>query len=321
MKKTIEDFEIIINECKELGIEAKLIPHYKKTILKVSKGEIEYYFNYRFDISSTYSSARILTHDKHLTNTLLSQANLSVPKFSSYYTSKKLTPESLLSDLKSKSFSYPVVVKDVEGSLSKDVITGVKNDSELLNAVVEISKNIRDIMIQEMVYGSEYRVMVLGDRCIGVLKMDPPSVRGNGTSTVEELITALNTTNEKPIEINNEVLETLRSQGIGLTDKPESEKKIYLLSKSSLARGGKTIDMTQEIHPSIVAECVKAAKAVKRTFAGIDLLCEDISKPISEQSLNFIEVNSRPDIYIHHFPDIGTPQNVSHEILKYIFSM
>ena len=67
--------------------------------------------------------------------------------------------------------------------------------------------------------------------------------------------------------------------------------------------------------------CLKAVKVSGLELAGLDIIAEDISKSPKKQKIKFIEINGRPDIYIHHCPDKGQPVNVTREILKHIFKL
>jgi len=91
---------------------------------------------------------------------------------------------------------------------------------------------------------------------------------------------------------------------------------------SKISDGGQIENISLSlIHPEIKKMCLKAVKVVGLELAGLDIIAEDLSKSPKKQKIQFIEVNGRPDIYVHHCPDKGQPVNVTKEILKYIFKL
>jgi cyanophycin synthetase len=62
-----------------------------------------------------------------------------------------------------------------------------------------------------------------------------------------------------------------------------------------------------------------AARIVGLDIAGIDLVCEDISRPLEEQRGAIIEVNSSPGLLAHIKPASGTPRNVGKAIIDHLF--
>jgi cyanophycin synthetase len=63
-----------------------------------------------------------------------------------------------------------------------------------------------------------------------------------------------------------------------------------------------------------------AARVVGLDIAGIDLVCEDISRPLAEQRGAIIEVNSSPGLLAHIKPATGTPRAVGKAIVEHLFS-
>lgn len=91
---------------------------------------------------------------------------------------------------------------------------------------------------------------------------------------------------------------------------------------SKISEGGQIENLSSDIlHPETKKMCLKAVKVVGLELAGLDIIAEDLSKSPKKQKIKFIEINGRPDIYIHHCPDKGQPVNVTREILKHIFKL
>jgi cyanophycin synthetase len=64
-------------------------------------------------------------------------------------------------------------------------------------------------------------------------------------------------------------------------------------------------DVTDLIHPDVAYMAALAARVVGLDIAGIDLVCEDISRPLDEQRGAIIEVNSSPGLLAHIKPASG----------------
>lgn len=97
------------------------------------------------------------------------------------------------------------------------------------------------------------------------------------------------------MEKSNRTLNTIPNQG----------ELVQVVGNANLSTGGKAIDVTDQVHPSIRNMAVAAAKAIGLDIAGIDFICEDISKPIEHSRTAIIEVNAAPGIRMHHYPSEG----------------
>ena len=65
--------------------------------------------------------------------------------------------------------------------------------------------------------------------------------------------------------------------------------------------------------------CERAANIVGLDIAGIDLVLQDISAPLSAQRGGIIEVNAGPGIRMHHFPVEGKARDVGSAIVDHLF--
>jgi hypothetical protein len=63
-----------------------------------------------------------------------------------------------------------------------------------------------------------------------------------------------------------------------------------------------------------------AARVVGLDIAGIDLVCEDISRPLDEQRGAIIEVNASPGLLAHIKPATGKPRPVGKAIVEHLFA-
>jgi cyanophycin synthetase len=66
--------------------------------------------------------------------------------------------------------------------------------------------------------------------------------------------------------------------------------------------GNVAFDCTDEVHPETAAAPALAARVVGLDIAGIDLVAEDISKPLAAQGGAIVEVNAGPGLLMHLKP-------------------
>jgi len=89
-----------------------------------------------------------------------------------------------------KDLQYPLVVKPTVGRLGKDTFTHIENEEALLQAIQDIREtyDYDDIIVEQHVKGTEYRLYVLDNQVAAIAKRVPANVVGNGRDTIEELI-------------------------------------------------------------------------------------------------------------------------------------
>jgi cyanophycin synthetase len=78
-------------------------------------------------------------------------------------------------------------------------------------------------------------------------------------------------------------------------------------------------DVTDILHPSIAHAAALAARVVGLDIAGIDLVAEDITRPLDEQRGAIIEVNSSPGLLAHIKPATGQARPVGAAIVEHLF--
>jgi len=74
------------------------------------------------------------------------------------------------------------------------------------------------------------------------------------------------------------------------------------------------------VHPSIAAAAALAARVVGLDIAGVDMVMEDVTKPLSSQLGAVIEVNASPGLLAHIKPSNGNGQPVGRAIIDHLFS-
>jgi cyanophycin synthetase len=106
----------------------------------------------------------------------------------------------------------------------------------------------------------------------------------------------------------------LRRQGLEPQSIPEAGRTILIRYNGDL-----TVDETDRMHPDVAAHCVLAAQTVGLDVAGIDIIAEDISRPLERQDGAIIEVNASPGLVMHLKPLVGKPRPVGEAIVNHLF--
>jgi cyanophycin synthetase len=80
-------------------------------------------------------------------------------------------------------------------------------------------------------------------------------------------------------------------------------------------------DVTDNVHPAVAEMAALAARVVGLDIAGIDLVAQDISRPLEEQGGAIIEVNASPGLLAHLKPAAGGKvRNVGAAIVDQLFA-
>ncbi|WP_055669364.1 cyanophycin synthetase [Desnuesiella massiliensis] len=258
--------------------------------------------------------------DKLLTKKLLSSQCIPVAKGAKINNCLDLL-------IQSEAIGYPIVLKPQFGNQGKGVFLDIKNEKEALRIYKELRNNFKDIMVERYVQGNDYRVCVIDGEVIAVALRVPPSITGDGIRSVKELIKEFNEDSrrgeghEKPltkVKFNNELINSINSKGYSLNSILEKDKKLILRENANLSTGGMAIDCTDNICKENIDICKRAAKIVGLNICGIDICCEDISKPIKDSGV-IVEINAAPGIRMHHYPSSGKERDVAGAIVDMMF--
>ncbi|MDD5769882.1 MAG: hypothetical protein PHE25_02850 [Candidatus Gracilibacteria bacterium] len=313
--------ELIITEAQKLGYEIEII-NQNKNLFYIKKDKKKILFK---NIDGGFNSLLgfKLSEDKELTYNILGLNNLPISK--SIYLDIN---EKGNFDFDNLPLNYPLVVKPVDEGHGNGVTVNILDKETLINSINFAFSFSSKIIIQNYIVGDDHRVLVVGDKIVAVAKRVPPSIIGNGLKTIKGLIDDENKNplrgdkdHDKPlstIKIDKELNEYLDLQGFSLETILEKDKEIFLRRNANLSTGGRSIDLTDVIHPNNIQICIEACKLCQLKVAGVDIITTDISKPLRETSGVIIEINSTPGLRMHHFPSEGTSRNVAGEILKLI---
>ena len=176
--------------------------------------------------------------------------------------------------------------------------------------------------------GNDHRVLVVGGEVVAVAKRVPGHVVGDGERTIAELLAVVNADprrgvgHEKVltrIEIDHQAERLLALAGYTTETVLSRGEHFMLRATGNLSTGGTAVDRTDAIHPDNVEIAARAAKVIGLDVAGIDLICEDISKSVRDHGGVIVEVNAAPGFRMHVAPTVGTPRNVAAPVIEMLF--
>jgi len=261
-----------------------------------------------------------ICEDKFLTKKYLSENGIRVPMGVKI---KKGIDLEYLVEVAEK-LTYPLVMKPVNEKAGKGVFSNITDEEMLLEIFSHLTNDLgyKELLLEEFVEGEEHRILVVGTKVVGIVKRVPANILGNGKDTIKELIRAKNKSkkrnpviHKKTIVIDREVENQLIHAGYELTDILEEGKRIFLRTKSNISAGGDPIDVMDEVDYSVIEMAENAVQAIPGLeVSGIDMIID----PVTKEKV-IIEINTRPMIGIHVFPEGGKPRDVVKEIIDFYF--
>jgi len=269
--------------------------------------------------SGDSSRAFITQRIKSLTNQLIEGLDLPIASWTTVDTRD---------DIQSavKKVGFPLVMKPVGLTAGHGVYVGLKTLEETEEAwdkIHEYYKQMKSpkspmqtkILIQSVIPGDDYRVLVVNGKVEIATHRIPARVVGDGKHTIKELIeienlnparnVSLPTHTLKYIVIDDDVKDIVKENGYELDDTPPKDEIVYVRKVASMSQGGITKDVTDEMHPQIKLICESIATTIHANVLGVDVLCKDVTKPLTLDNGGIIEMNTMPEVYLNAFPVIG----------------
>lgn len=266
---------------------------------------------------------------KDLTYDFLKEFVPQCPLAKTVYINQK---DDLQKVIKENGLNFPLVVKPLDGAHGEKVTINIKDKETLKKSLLSAFayNNNNQAIIQEMCFGDDYRVLVVGYKVVAVSKRIPAFVIGDGKQTINELVIKENqhplrgkADHDKPlsaIAINDETLRILKEKNMTINTIPQINEVVYLKATANLSTGGIAHDFTKEINLNTKKLAEEIAKKLKLGILAVDFISTDISKSLNETSGVLIEINDTPGLRMHHYPYKGKARNVAREIINFTIS-
>jgi cyanophycin synthetase len=267
----------------------------------------------------TSAIAEGIAGEKDLTKRLLKAVGVPVPEGQ-----VAASPEEAWEA--AQDIGLPVVVKPTDGNHGRGVTLDLNSRAEVEAAWALADHHGSEVMVERYVRGDEHRLLVVGGQVAAAARGEAAWVTGDGRSSVRELIDAqLNTDprrgltedfplNRISIDEDDVVRADLGRMGLTADSVPAAGRRVLIQRNGNVA-----IDCTGQVHPEVAHLVALAARTVGLDIAGVDVVAEDIGRPLHEQGGAVVEVNAGPGLLMHLRPAEGTPQPVGRAIVDHLF--
>ena len=269
------------------------------------------------ETDQTSAIAETISRDKDLTKSLLASAGVPTPEGRSV-----TSPDDAWEA--AQDIGLPVVVKPIDGNHGRGVFINLYTQQEIEAAYAVAIHEGSEVLVERHIIGDEHRLLVVGNKVVAAAKGETVWVTGDGKHTVLELIQIQinsdprrGTTEEcplNPVRIDSAVELELARQKLTGDSIPSIDQKVLIQSNGNVA-----FDVTDLVHPEVAHQVALAARVVGLEIAGVDLVAQDISKPLESQNAAIVEVNAGPGLLMHLKPASGKPQPVGEEIANHLF--
>jgi cyanophycin synthetase len=271
--------------------------------------------------SQTRHTAVEIASDKRLTNQILDDLGLPVPRQDKVY-----GPQDAV--LAANRLGYPVVVKPLDGNHGRAVSINLTDDEQVRVAFEAAYERSSTVIVETFQPGNDYRILVVNGKVIAVSQRVPGHVVGNGRSTLAELVEEVNRDprrglgHEKVLtrlEIDEQATRLLEQEGLTLDSVLPEGQVFYLRSTGNLSTGGTAIDKTDAIHYDNRIMAERAVRAIGLDVGGVDFISPDITRSYQEVGGAIVEINAAPGFRMHVAPTEGKPRDAAGPVIDMLF--
>ena len=271
------------------------------------------------ETDSTSAIAESISRDKDLTKTLLASCGVPIPEGRIVG-----SPEDAWDA--AEDIGLPVAVKPTDANHARGVSLELTLREQVEAAYHVALAEGSEVMVERYIPGVEHRLLVVGNKLVAAARGETASVVGDGKSSIVQLIDSQINSDPRcgedesspiePVYVEREpaVLLELKRQGFAPDSVPPLGKKVLIIRYGNLAD-----DVTDEVHPEVAEAATLAARVVGLDIAGIDIVAEDISRPLEAQRGAIVEVNAGPGLLMHLKPARGKPRPVGQAIVDNLF--
>ncbi|WP_434547612.1 cyanophycin synthetase [Paracandidimonas soli] len=266
----------------------------------------------------TSAIAEAISRDKDLTKQLIGSVGVPVPEGREVASAEDAIEAA-------GDIGFPVVVKPVDGNHGRGVFIDLKSPEEVAKAYAIAVEEGSGVLVERSIAGIEHRLLIVGGRLVAANRSDFITVTGDGRQTVRQLIDSqINSdprrgaTEMHPlsiVRIDTAAGIELERQGLNPEAIPAPGRVVLIQRNANHA-----FDCTDEVHPDTADAAALAARVVGLDIAGIDLVCENIGRPLAEQGGAIVEVNAGPGLLMHIKPGEGKTRPVGQAIVANLFA-
>ena len=258
---------------------------------------------------------------KNVTSQLMIDNGIPAPPF--YVCDPNLSVEDNMANIYLK-LNPPFVVKPTIGTKGQGITVDIKTYDELYEKVKSGMRNsvwvldkhrYNKCQVEEYTQGKDYRIFMHNHKVVDVVEKVRGAVKGDGNSTLQELINIYNEDPKKRQKgaskghtLTNIDEKYFKKQGYSLDSIVPSGKTVELSGVINLSNGAisKSVDIN-DVHPDNIQIFEKCSKVLNGVNLGIDYVSPSISLPYTSGGV-IIEVNSQPGFGPHRVAHKSSPK-------------
>ncbi len=222
----------------------------------------------------------------------------------------------------------PLVVKPMRGTGGgRGVTTGILSEGDFRRACRRAARFDERLLAEHQIEGRSFRLLYVGGAMIDAIERDPPFVIGDGRTTISRLaaaetaarLTAPPYRALSPLRLDDEARTFLAATGRRPADTPADGEVVVVkrVVNQNDRRGHRRVH--DRVHPDTVRAGAALAAALGVEFAGVDVMCRDISRPLGGDNGLLAEVNTTPGLHHHDLVE-GATADVGAAVLDYMFA-
>lgn len=294
--------------------------HAPGRLFSLSSGDqIEYFYkaqNHYVDKKAIKIGVNKLSTKQHLV-----KHKISVPEGKRYF--KNETVEEIIDY--AKRIGFPVVIKPTNGDQGVGVIANIQNVTQFKKDLIKTRQRFKDILVEKHVFGEEYRLFVLEDKVLAVIKRIPANIIGDGHRTIQELIDRKNKVRkENPrlttclIKVDEEIHKNLQLKSLTLDSILSENEQVFLRENSNISTGGDSVEVTDELPEEVKQVAIDTVASFPNLkHAGVDIIVNE--DPEIKAAGFVLEVNVIPQIGSLVFPMYGNAKDIPKALIDYYF--
>jgi len=273
------------------------------------------------ETDQTSAIAEEIASDKDLTKSLLKSCGVPVPEGTLVKSAEQAWEAA-------QEIGVPVVLKPYDGNHGRGVSLNLctQSDVEAAYALAFRKGGGNSVIVEKFIPGNEHRMLVVGKHVVAAARGEAIWVVGDGVSNIDQLTDdqinsdpRRGTGEDFPLNAmlpskSGEIILELERAGLTPESVPPKDQKVLIQRNGNVA-----FDVTDLLHPSVAAAAALAARVVGLDIAGVDMVLEDVSKPMQAQRAAVIEVNASPGLLAHIKPAEGLGRPVGKAIIEHLF--
>ena len=199
------------------------------------------------------------------------------------------------------------VVKPAAGTgAGQGITTGIRRPTQLARAAALAARFHRDLIIERQIAGENYRLLYLDGVLIDAVRRHPPTLIGDGKSTIRSLLHEENRrrlagwkTAQALLRIDSDMKQTLFDQHLSLRCVPAAGLRVQLKTvvNDNAARDNEPVVGQQ--CPEIISCGRLAGEVLGVRLAGVDVITTDATRSLRDTCGVILEVNTTPGLYHH----------------------